>query len=304
MQLNMEFDIQFRKERSRHISMLTEQQRTKIVNVSKVPHRSPFRYPGGKTWLIPQIRLWLGNRVPRVRELIEPFAGGGIVGLSAVFDELVDMSTLVETDPDVAAVWRVILHENADELIDSISTFEVNEHNVRTALAQRDVAPSRRAFLTILKNRVNRGGILAPGAGLIKSGENNRGLLSRWYPETLCHRIRDIVAVRQRLCGLQADGFSVIEQNACRSDVVFFVDPPYTVAGKRLYAHSVVDHHRLFELMHVVRGEFLMTYDDTTEIANLAQKFGFENRRIPMKNTHHDEKFELLIGRDLKWLPE
>ena len=24
-----------------------------IVNVASVPQRSPFRYPGGKTWLIP-----------------------------------------------------------------------------------------------------------------------------------------------------------------------------------------------------------------------------------------------------------
>jgi len=25
-----------------------------IVNVAMVPQRSPFRYPGGKTWLIPE----------------------------------------------------------------------------------------------------------------------------------------------------------------------------------------------------------------------------------------------------------
>ena len=29
------------------------------VNVASVPQRSPFRYPGGKTWLIPHIRRWL-----------------------------------------------------------------------------------------------------------------------------------------------------------------------------------------------------------------------------------------------------
>ena len=26
---------------------------TEPVNVASVPHRSPFRYPGGKTWLVP-----------------------------------------------------------------------------------------------------------------------------------------------------------------------------------------------------------------------------------------------------------
>jgi len=31
----------------------------KVVNVASVPQRSPFRYPGGKTWLIPVVRKWL-----------------------------------------------------------------------------------------------------------------------------------------------------------------------------------------------------------------------------------------------------
>lgn len=25
----------------------------RVVNVASVPQRSPFRYPGGKTWLVP-----------------------------------------------------------------------------------------------------------------------------------------------------------------------------------------------------------------------------------------------------------
>lgn len=28
----------------------------KVVNVASVPQRSPFRYPGGKTWLVPVVR--------------------------------------------------------------------------------------------------------------------------------------------------------------------------------------------------------------------------------------------------------
>ena len=31
------------------------------VNVAAVPQRSPLRYPGGKTWLIPHVRAWLGG---------------------------------------------------------------------------------------------------------------------------------------------------------------------------------------------------------------------------------------------------
>ncbi|MBN2594284.1 MAG: hypothetical protein JXA81_12320, partial [Sedimentisphaerales bacterium] len=35
--------------------------RSKVVNVASVPLRSPFRYPGGKTWLVPYVRQWLSS---------------------------------------------------------------------------------------------------------------------------------------------------------------------------------------------------------------------------------------------------
>src|SRR6266446_9065771 len=53
----------------------------KPINVASVPQRSPFRYPGGKTWLVPYIRDWLHDQSAPVCVLVEPFAGGGIVGL-------------------------------------------------------------------------------------------------------------------------------------------------------------------------------------------------------------------------------
>jgi len=63
----------------------------KIVNVASVPQRSPFRYPGGKTWLVPYVRMWLKARPHPIEELIEPFAGGGIVGLTAAFESYSNM---------------------------------------------------------------------------------------------------------------------------------------------------------------------------------------------------------------------
>ena len=74
----------------------------KVVNVASVKHRSPFRYPGGKTWLVPHVRKWLRGKA--IAEFAEPFAGGGIVGLSVLFDAIAPKITLVEIDPGVAAV--------------------------------------------------------------------------------------------------------------------------------------------------------------------------------------------------------
>lgn len=78
----------------------------KPVNVASVPQRSPFRYPGGKTWLVPYVRQWLASLSSKPAEFFEPFVGGGAVSLTVAFERLAGRVTMVELDPQVAAVWR------------------------------------------------------------------------------------------------------------------------------------------------------------------------------------------------------
>lgn len=274
----------------------------KPVNVASVPQRSPFRYPGGKTWLIPYIRSWLANKKESPCVLVEPFAGGGIVGLTAGFEGLADHVVMVERDQNIAAVWNTIFGGQARWLADEILNFEVTHQNVRAVLRKLPATQRERAFAVILRNRVQRGGIMAEGAGFVKTGENGRGIRSRWYPETLARRIQEIAEVRERFSFMEADGFEVIRRYSGDDSAAFFVDPPYTVASRRLYAHWQVDHRALFAELAKAKGDVLMTYDNTVEIAALASEFNFDTQAIAMKNTHHARMTELLIGKDLSWL--
>src|SRR5712671_1893942 len=106
---------------------------TKPINVASVPQRSPFRYPGGKTWLVPYIRDWLKSKnVPPAR-LIEPFAGGAIVSLTAAFERLARHVIFAEMDEGVAAVWRIVLNGQAEWLAKQILNFEVTLETVTTS---------------------------------------------------------------------------------------------------------------------------------------------------------------------------
>ncbi len=270
------------------------------VNVASVPQRSPFRYPGGKTWLVPHIRSWLINIRPKL--LIEPFAGGGIVGLTAAFEQLAERVILVERDTLVASVWHTILEGQAEWLARRILEFDLTIDAVRKVLDSHPTTQRELAFSVILRNRVQRGGIMAPGAGLIKTGENGRGLSSRWYPETLARRIREIEQVRDRITLIEGDGFEVLRRYADEENAAFFIDPPYLVAARRLYTHWQVDHDELLCLASTVRGDVLLTYDKAPEIESMAARFRLKTRAIAMKNTHHSEMSELLIGRSLSWL--
>jgi DNA adenine methylase len=281
---------------------VAKQLQSNVVNVAAVSHLSPFRYPGGKTWFVPRVREWLRNLRPKPRELAEPFAGGAIVGLSALFENLVQKIVLVEKDEDVAAVWEEIVYGDADRLATAILTFPLTTDSARELLDRQPRDRFERAFVTIVRNRVQRGGILAPGAGLLNKGENGKGVRSRWYPGTLRKRIRNIAHTRLDIGFLRGDGVDFIRYNGYRQEMAFFIDPPYTVAGRRLYSHSELNHRELFRAVKTIRGDFLMTYDDSEEIADLAEEFGFETVKIPMKNTHHSIMEELVIGRNLQWL--
>ena len=272
------------------------------INVASVPHRSPFRYPGGKTWLVPYARLWLTRRPKRIKELIEPFAGGAIVGITAAFERLVDRVTLVELDPAVSSVWQTIFKGDGKELAKRILEFAPTPSSVKSLLAKEPSSVFDRAFATIIRNRVQRGGILAPGAGLMKNGENGKGLASRWYPQTLHRRILDLVSIKDRIKIVQGDGVDYIRKNFHKRTCAFFVDPPYTVAGRRLYRYSEVDHREVFSLLGRSDADFLMTYDDSSEIRALTVEFRFDCDTVAMKNTHNSCMNELLVGRSLDWL--
>jgi len=276
------------------------------VNVASVPQRSPFRYPGGKTWFVPTFRTWVATLYPKPGLLVEPFAGGGIISLTAVFEKLVDAAVMVEIDDEIAAVWQSVVDGQATWLAQRILEFELTRDSVIHEISRSDVDTRERAFQTILKNRTFHGGILAEGSGLLKYGENGKGIRSRWYPSTLARRFAALDVVASRITFRHGDGLDALQEYSPRSDVIYFIDPPYTAGGKnagnRLYRHYRLDHERLFSLCETLTGNFLMTYDNAQEVKVLARRHGFQMRLIPMNNTHHATMEELVIGKDLVWM--
>jgi len=280
----------------------------KVTNVSAVTHRSPFRYPGGKTWFVPRVRRWLKWLGYKPAKFIEPFAGGAITGLTVAFENLAETVVLVEKDEQVAAVWQTIINaqDGAEWLANEIVNFNLTLDSANLVLSSAPASTKELAFKTIIQNRISHGGILADGAGLIKNGENGKGILSRWYPKTLKRRILDISQIKERIQFHKGDAFKTIEKYSLDSNAVFFIDPPYTAsrkkAGTRLYKYHQLDHEKLFDVMSKVKGDFLMTYDNADEVRGLALKHRFETRLVAMSNTHHAIMMELLIGRDLSWV--
>ncbi len=278
----------------------------KPVNVASVPQHSPFRYPGGKTWFVPTFRCWMAQLSPKPKTLIEPFVGGGIISLTALFENLIQKAVMVELDDDIAAVWESVVQGDAEWLASRVLSFDLTKENVISELKKNPKTKKEKAFQTILKNRTFHGGILAEGAGLLKYGENGKGIRSRWYPKTIAKRLLNLNNIASRIEFKCENGLGIMLDFASKRDAVYFIDPPYTAggkkAGKRLYKHYELEHERLFSICDKLKGQFLMTYDNAEEVKDMARSHKFEMRLIPMTNTHHAMMEELVIGRDLSWM--
>lgn len=196
-------------------------------------------------------------------------------------------------------------------LRNELLSFDLTRENAQRVLETSPKSRRLLAFQTLLRNRVQHGGIMAPGASLMLSGENGKGIASRWYPQTLASRILAIWQMRERIEFIEGDAFSTIRKHMGNRLAAWFVDPPYTAGGKRagsrLYTHATVDHSRLFSSIAACAGAAMLTYDAAAEVIDFTNQHAFSVDRIPMKNTHHSIMHELVItkpthiGKQSQW---
>jgi len=244
----------------------------------------------------------LNSLGPPLREFIEPFGGGGSVGLAALQEGLAKKVILVEIDPAVAAVWKTMLNGQGAWFARKVLNFRVTRRSVTQVLKGSKSKLRDVAFASLLRNRVQRGGIMAPAAGLMRKGEDGKGLASRWYPETLSARIIAIARAKRRIRFIHGDGIAFLMQRPQkRKKVAVFVDPPYMIPGKRLYMYSDIDHAALFQVAKRFGKKCLITCDNVRRIRLLARKFGYETRVVKMRTSHHTMKTELLISKSMEW---
>lgn len=61
------------------------------------------------------------------------------------------------------------------------------------------------------------------------------------------------------------------------NNTIFFIDPPYTAAGKkagsRLYTYNIVNHEELFSLTESIEEPFFMTYDNAEGERKMASTY-------------------------------
>ena len=262
-----------------------------VPNARQVPQRSPLRYPGGKSRLIPHLRAWLAARARESggppRRLVEPFAGGGVIALTTAAENLAHHVLMGDSDPEIAHLWRTALGRG-DALANAVKAHRPD----REPPPQDDRDPVLRALGTLVRNRTTYNGDLTRRAG--RSTPNHY----RWYGATIADRVAGVHALRSRISFRKADWTETAAPHKDDPGAVLFIDPPYRRKGKhRLYSHARVDHEKLFAFLRAARNDFLMTCEDCDDTATLVRGHGFTAVSVNMTNAAHRESRELLITR-------
>jgi DNA adenine methylase len=255
-------------------------------------HISPFRYPGGKSWFYPVFKEWFEKTGSRT--LVELFAGGASIGLRSLESGLCDRLVMIELDPGVAAVWQTILGNQWRALISRIEGFEPTLSEYKNEIIQKPKSKLSIGWQALLKNRLNHGGIIAPGAAPLKRGEADRGLGSRWYPETLVSRIHRIRELRGKIEFHHGDALPLLQMRNW-DGCAFFVDPPYPVAGRRLYSHCQIDDADLLAKLKQTGRPFLATYENLDTVRSIAVELGLNIDHALMFARCHVHRTELII---------
>lgn len=240
-----------------------------------MPGTTPFRYPGGKAFLYPDLCRRLDTcGEARPKNYAEPFAGGAGAAIKLLFERRIERVFLNDFDWRVYAAWKAML-DDADRFHDAIMAVNLD---VETWRAQREIVLSADhatsdlfavGFATFYLNRTNRSGIIV-GAGPIGGYEQNGrwGLDARFPREALADRVAWIGQHRDQIEITNHDGLSFLKQKAetVGANTFFLIDPPYVSAGSRLYMNAMSELRHLdlakFLIQNRNMPHWLVTYDD------------------------------------------
>lgn len=250
--------------------------------------KSPFRYPGGKSFLADYIRSKI-EQSDGYTEYAEPYAGGAGAGIKLLGDRVITRLRINDADTRVHAAWSAMLYEN-DRFLEALSSCRLD---ISTWREQAEIVnePSKASsnfdlgFATFFLNRTNRSGIIlgaGPIGGYAQSGNWTVG--ARFYRNTLIERVRWVGLNASKISLTNMDGLTFLRRAAKRvysSRTLFFIDPPYVGAGSRLYLNAMNDrkHSGLAKFLKSgAISNWIVTYDDCPLIDELYE--GEEKSRL------------------------
>jgi DNA adenine methylase len=238
-----------------------------------------FRYPGGKS----KIKNHILTRLKSCSDYIEPFFGGGSIGLNYLINNKEIKSFHInDFDFGIYAIWRTISNR-PDLLKNKVLNFQPNINSyykykndlLINRKSDSDVVVANIAFKKLAIHQISYSGLGVKSGGP-QGGEeqsSNYKIDCRWSPKYICEKIDEIHNMFKKVTNLKItyDSYQDILKN-CSLDSAIYLDPPYYKKGNDLYQFGF-SHQQHIELSEILKStdnkNWVLSYDDCEEIRNL-----------------------------------
>jgi hypothetical protein len=251
---------------------------------------SILSFSGKKEWLVPRACDFV-RQTRRPEVFVEPCAGSTVIGLSLLNMNLIDALVLSDDDERICRFWERAIHDRS--LAEEVLAFQCTRDNVEALCANPE---SNIALWVIVKTHTSFGGHLDKG-GL----RSESHIDERWYPEALSQRLAMVRALASRIIIHHMQAVECLRKYS-HANYSAYIDAPYPGLGKDLYRKADVNHAELFGTLATWPGNWFATYNNDASIGALCHQYGFQYEQVKMRNAHHIQKTELIIGRNLDWL--
>ncbi len=230
---------------------------------------NPLRYPGGKGDFLSTFHGILTSSEYDGLPLVEPYAGSAAISLGLLELGAVPRSTLIERDPLIFAFWTCVF-ERPERLVNRFLELPISTktwNNLQPFL--KIERPSSRNLLDLaiaglFFNRVNFSGIIHSGPIGGVSQSSRYKIDCRTNKADIISRIAQISELAPLVTVKFGDGLMQLKRDARRTNVFYYIDPPYFLMGERLYRYyfSHKDHKALAATLNQVRFPWVLSYDN------------------------------------------
>lgn len=227
--------------------------------------KSPLRYPGGKSKSIKKIAEYLPDYFSEFRE---PFVGGGSVFIY-LRQQYPNLKIWInDLNPELFLFWKIAqsdlvnmiaeVHNIKKRYLDGKKLFEE-----LTKVSVNELSELERAVRFFVLNRITF-------SGTVESGGFSQQAFHKRFTETSIERLEKLEYILPNIKITNFD-YSYLLQSS-EQNTFLFLDPPYFKATKsKLYGkkgdlHTNFNHERFSKLMKGCLGNWLITYDDCSEI--------------------------------------
>lgn len=232
--------------------------------------KSPLRYPGSKATFFNVVLRFIETYGLYEKEIVEPYAGSGIISLSLVSSGVIKRAILIERDPLIYAFWKAVF-EHTDTLVASIEEISVDIdtwHQLRSYL-KYDTPENQQipdlALACLFLNRTNFSGILHSGPVGGQNQNSSYKIDCRFNKKEIISRIQRISLLKDSVSVVFNDALQFLHASNAKdnNDYFFYIDPPYFKQGRKLYRYNykIVDHKRLSDILRNANFPWILSYD-------------------------------------------